>query len=149
MLDGFLARKFHCCTEFGAKLDSISDLCLYLAVFVFLMFNAFQGLRSIIALLLAGLAIQFSHIAFSLAKHGSFPAYHTTFSRVCAYFIFFGINIFWLTRTTIVLPCLALAWMLCSIEGIVITSILQHPLSNLKGISTALAANRQREAGQR
>jgi len=36
MLDGFIARRFNCCTRFGATLDSVADLILYAAVGLFL-----------------------------------------------------------------------------------------------------------------
>jgi phosphatidylglycerophosphate synthase len=36
LFDGYVARRFGWCTEFGARLDSVSDLSIYGATAVFL-----------------------------------------------------------------------------------------------------------------
>jgi phosphatidylglycerophosphate synthase len=141
MLDGFVARRFHWCTEFGAKFDSISDLSLYAAVGLFLWNNAPQQLERVQTLLLIGALIQIFHLALAMFKHRQFPSYHTTLSRACAYFIFFGIVGFWSTGSSFVFPLLVISWTMCSIEGIIITLILRKPAINLKGIRSAIQIN--------
>jgi phosphatidylglycerophosphate synthase len=141
MLDGFVARRFDWCTEFGAKFDSMSDLLLYSAVALFLWNNAPQHLERVQTLLLAGALIQIFHLALALLKHRQFPSYHTMLSRACAYFIFFGIVGFWSTGSSFVFPLLVVSWTMCSIEGIIITLILRKPAINLKGIRSAIAIN--------
>ncbi len=142
MLDGFIARRFQWCTEFGAKLDSISDFALYISVLLFLNINAGTSIKAVALWLFAGLIIQLIHIIYSKIKNGCYPAYHTTFARICAYFIFFGVVGFWTYHATLALPSMAVCWILCSIEGIIITSILQAPHSNLDGIWSAIQLTR-------
>ncbi len=141
MLDGFIARRFNWCTEFGAKFDSISDLSLYAAVGFFLWNNAPQHLQHVQTLLLIGALIQIFHLALAICKHRQFPSCHTTLSRACAYFIFFGIVGFCSTGSSFVFPLLVISWTMCSIEGIVITLILRKPAINLKGIRSAIRIN--------
>jgi phosphatidylglycerophosphate synthase len=139
MLDGFIARRFNWCTEFGAKLDSVSDLLLYIAVLIFLWLNCTADLSKCVPMVAVGAVIQCFHCLFSYFKLGQYPAYHTTFSRVCAYAIFFGVIAFWQSRLTGILSFLFLAWIASTCEGIVITKILKKPASNLAGIAAALS----------
>jgi len=138
MLDGFIARRFNWCTEFGAKLDSISDLILYLSVILFLALNATAEVSSCLFLLIMGAAVQAFHISFALVKFRQFPAYHSTFSRLCAYIIFFGVIGFWLTRNADILKWLAVLWCLCSCEGLIISRLLKRAENNIDGIGSAL-----------
>jgi CDP-diacylglycerol--glycerol-3-phosphate 3-phosphatidyltransferase len=142
MLDGFIARRFNWCTEFGATLDSVSDLCLYIAVVTFFTLNAATDFSKGFPFLILGAAVQAAHILYAYLRFKQFPAYHTTFSRVCAYAMFFGAIIFWQTRATWILPVLGVFWTLCSIEGIAITGLLKQPAKNLDGLHVVLSGRR-------
>jgi len=143
MLDGFIARRFNWCTEFGAKLDSVSDLMLYVAGAIFLTCKTNEYVRVSETFILLGLAVQIIHLALSYWKLKQFPAYHTTFCRICAYAIFFSVIAFWLHKSTYVLPAIAMLWVVCSLEGIAITMILNKPASDIAGIRAALFLGRQ------
>jgi phosphatidylglycerophosphate synthase len=138
VLDGFVARKFDWCTELGARLDSISDLALYLSTLFFLECN-FQSALSKCQLLLAlGLVVQLFHLCVSFKRFGQFPAYHTDCARFCAYLVFFGVLLFVKTLAPQIIAILTGAWIACSIEGLIITAVLKRQAANLKGISEAL-----------
>lgn len=137
MLDGFIARRFNWCTEFGAKLDSISDLALYAGVAIFLSINARSELAQSFWIFLLGCVIQLIHWLFSLSRFGQFPAYHSTFSRFVAYCMFFGLIAFWQTRAPLIIDVLAVAWIATSIEGIAITQLLKRPRINVSSIRSA------------
>jgi CDP-diacylglycerol--glycerol-3-phosphate 3-phosphatidyltransferase len=96
MLDGYVARKFNWCTQFGAHLDSISDLLIYIAVLIFLAINQPIEMAQCRWFLTAGAAIQILHLLLAIKKLGTFPSYHTDFSRFSAYVIYIGIITFWL-----------------------------------------------------
>ena len=140
LLDGIIARRFNLCTEFGARLDSIADLTLYIAVLIVLSFNLGPELEKCIWLMISGAFMQACHLSFSMFRFGKFPAYHTTYARVCAYLMFAGVIAFWLTKSSQIMALLAIIWMSCSLEGIVITLVLRQPLSNLRGVGAALSA---------
>lgn len=138
MLDGFIARRFNWCTEFGAQLDTISDLILYGAVFLFFLFNMAEEMRQCMPLLITGGAVQLLHWRICILRHGEFPSYHSTFSRVCAYSMFFGTIAFWFTHITYILGSMLIAWTCCSAEGIAITLLLKEPKQNVSGIHAAM-----------
>ncbi|MCA9800577.1 MAG: CDP-alcohol phosphatidyltransferase family protein [Cyanobacteria bacterium HKST-UBA02] len=143
MLDGFIARRFNWCTDFGATLDSISDLALYLCVILFLAVSTPQAVFKCGAFVLVGGVVQVLHWAFCSAKLGGFPAYHTDFSRLCAYLIFGSVISFWLGRSDMILPAIACLWIACSVEGIIITAILSKRTSDVPGIFAALRQTRE------
>lgn len=143
MLDGYIARRFEWCTEFGANLDSISDLCLYLSVVLFFSIYAKSSVCHAIAYIAIGLLTQAAHLTFAFRKHGEFPAYHSDYSRICAYICGIGTVAFWTLHLSEILPCLAIIWTSCSIEGLVITKILKRPVTNVANIPVAMKMYRQ------
>ncbi|MDX2104989.1 MAG: CDP-alcohol phosphatidyltransferase family protein [Candidatus Melainabacteria bacterium] len=141
MLDGFIARKFDLCTDFGATLDSVSDMTLYAAVFVCFANFTPQAMSACSGVFAIGLIIQILHWVYSVRKHGCFPAYHSTLSRVVAYAMFFACLYFWTTKSALVLAAMLSFWILCSIEGMLITHVLTGPRSNVSSIPKALRLN--------
>lgn len=138
MLDGFVARRFKWCTEFGARLDSLSDLALYLSTLLFLECNFQYILSKCQGLLALGLAMQILHLYISYKRFNQFPAYHTDFARLCAYLAFFGILLFVKTKVPQIIAVLCGVWIASSLEGLAITCVLKRKAANLKGIGEAL-----------
>lgn len=143
LLDGYIARRFNCCTEFGARLDSISDLSIYSATIYFLWVHAKEGLLSNAGLLVLSIFLQAVHIGFAIFKHGHYPSYHTNFSRFIAYVLFFGVLTFWFTRESIVNEVLIGCWIATIVEGITITCILNRSANDLADIRAAVRANQK------
>lgn len=138
MLDGFIARRFNWCTDFGARLDSISDLTLYISVFFFLCLNCGSDVGKCVPVLILGAFAQVLHLILSYRKFQQFPAYHSTFTRCMAYLMFFGLIAYWNTRNATILPALSLLWVLCSVEGMIITAILKQATINVSSVLAAL-----------
>ncbi len=138
MLDGFVARRFNWCTEFGARLDSFSDLALYLSTLFFLECNFQTVLSKCQLLLVLGLSVQLFHLYVSFKRFGQFPAYHTDCASFCAYLVFFGVLLFVRTQAPQIIAILTGAWIACSIEGVIITVVLRRQAANLRGIREAL-----------
>ena len=145
LLDGIVARKLNVCSEFGSKLDSISDMALYVATLLFLCTHASSYLRPCAPFALVGFATQAFHIGYAYVKLGAYPAYHSKLSRLMAYAIFFSVGGFWIWKTAALLPFIAIIWTTCSLEGIAITSILRRAMTNVSGIGNALEVTRTRE----
>lgn len=139
MLDGFVARHFNWCTEFGARLDSVSDLIFYISVVLFLAMHSTTYLAPSYPLLTIGFAVQLFHWALAQKRHGAYPAYHSTFSRMCAYAMFFTMLAFWILKLPFLLSAMLVAWIACSCEGIAITMILKRCITNVSSIRTAFA----------
>lgn len=138
MLDGYVARRFGWCTKFGATLDSISDLALYFSASVYFAYTAPEALMKSFLPICVGAIIQALHIGFALKKFGRFPAYHTNFSRLSAYAIFFLVLSFLLFHVSDSFSFISVIWTTCSLEGIWITAILKRPASDLSGITDAI-----------
>lgn len=143
MLDGYIARRFNWCTAFGAHLDSISDMTLYAAVFTCFLAYRPEAMTACAPIFVSGVIIQVSHWAYSVWKHKQFPSYHSTLSRVVAYAMFFACLYFWTTKSAIVLAAMLVLWIVCSLEGIVISYVLNSPRSNVSGIRLAVALSKQ------
>lgn len=140
MLDGYIARRFQWCTKFGANLDSISDLTLYIAAATFLLTQTGQTLAPCHGFILAGGIAQSLHLYFALRRFHQFPAYHTNYSRLSAYIIFFCVLAFWNYRNSQLISLVAMIWTSCSIEGMIITALLKRARQNLAGIHEATPA---------
>jgi phosphatidylglycerophosphate synthase len=139
MLDGWTARRFNWCTDFGARLDSVSDLLLYLSVVAFFSIYCAVDMCRCAGFFALGGLIQLAHWYFSVRKLGGFPAYHSGFSRGCAYFLFFCVIAYWRLRWGNLIPSMVLVWCACSIEGIVITSLLRSRCVDVSSIKSALS----------
>lgn len=145
MLDGFIARRFNLCTEFGAKLDSISDLSLYVSAITYLFYTAPQALQQVSPVIWLGAFTQVFHLAYSYWRFRTFPSYHSDFTRFAAYLIFFLLLLFLKTTAAFLLGTISVIWFLCSLEGIAISVILRESASDLKGINEALAIRAKSE----
>lgn len=145
MLDGYLARRFNWCTEFGARLDSISDLSLYIAGATFLLSYFGRQLSPVWYLIELGALLQVFHLVFSYFRLGEFPAYHTNFSRVCAYLIFLLVIAFWQNtqHPAFFIGVVACLWSACSLEGLVISCLLKSARSNISGVFFLLKQHKQ------
>ena len=143
MLDGYIARRFNWCTDFGATLDSVSDMTLYAAVFTCFLAYRPEAMTACAPIFLTGVIIQVSHWAYSVWKHKQFPAYHSTLSRVVAYAMFFACLYFWTTKSPIVLAAMLIFWIVCSLEGMIITFVLNSPRSNISSIRLAMTLSKQ------
>lgn len=138
MLDGFIARKFSWCTDFGATLDSVSDMTLYAAVFTCFLAYRPEAMTACAPIFVTGIIIQVLHWAYSVWKHKQFPAYHSTLSRVVAYAMFFACLYFWITKSPTVLGAMLIFWIVCSLEGMIITYVLNTPRTNVSSIPKAV-----------
>lgn len=143
MLDGYIARRFKWCTVFGANLDSISDLTLYIAASTFLLTTCGPLLSPCLPLIYLGAIVQTFHLGYSFMRFGTFPAYHSDFSRLSAYIIFFLVIAFINMHVSGLISAVALIWTFCSLEGVAITTLLKQARQNVPGIHACLASQAQ------
>jgi cardiolipin synthase (CMP-forming) len=135
ILDGYIARKFKMCTEFGARLDSLADIGTFLlSISGFLVFEkTFVYNHAIAFLMLFGL--YFTAQVFSLIKFKrttSFHLYSNKFSGyvqgifIFTFFVFGYCN--WYFYFMITVGCLA------ELEVLVLVLTLPKIISNAKSI---------------
>ncbi|RTL46129.1 MAG: CDP-alcohol phosphatidyltransferase family protein [Candidatus Melainabacteria bacterium] len=147
MLDGAIARRFNWCSQFGARLDSISDLALYMAVTLAICVSRGYAISENCLLVLVGFALQIHHIWYCWSKFRTFPAYHSDLARLSAYGIFFLVVFFWCFGNTLFITVSLALWVLCSVEGVLITQRLQESRENVPGLWAIQSANSESKIG--
>jgi len=88
-LDGFIARKTNCVTEFGSQLDSIADFIFY-AVMIFKSPFVLTGDLSVIIWCIIGFAVLVRIIsyAYSFFKYRRFVPLHTYLNKITGFSVF-------------------------------------------------------------
>lgn len=135
-IDGYLARKYHVSSNFGARLDSIADDLSILAatVAVFIFFPGFiqQQLAPIIALL----ALYVIQLTISLIKYRKISTFHTYAAKVAALLQgAFLIPFFFMKQPIIPLfYAVIVATMIDLIEETILVLLLPKNQSDVKGL---------------
>lgn len=113
VLDGFIARRLHITSEFGAKLDSLADMLFY-TVMLSVMFPALWELLpvGIWYLLGAVLAVRLTSYAVAAIKFHRFASNHTWLNKITGAVVF-------AIPFVLLLPCdIPLCWAICITGGV-------------------------------
>ena len=113
VLDGFIARSLKATSEFGSKLDSISDMLFY-AVMLIVMFPALWELLPIGIWYLLGAILIIRIVSYTTAavKYRRFSSTHTWLNKLTGAVVF-------AIPFVLLLPCsIPLCWVICIIGGI-------------------------------
>lgn len=89
VLDGFIARRFHCTSELGAVLDSVADLCFY-AMMILRLFPILWEIMDRWIWLFGLSAVAVRLIAYSVAawKYKRFSSIHTYMNKATGLTVF-------------------------------------------------------------
>ncbi|MBR4910813.1 MAG: CDP-alcohol phosphatidyltransferase family protein [Clostridia bacterium] len=88
-LDGFVSRKLNATSEFGAKLDSIADLCFYTVSLVKLLPVLIAKLPWFIWIIVAAiLVLRIISYVIAAVKFHRFAAHHTLLNKITGIFVF-------------------------------------------------------------
>jgi CDP-diacylglycerol--glycerol-3-phosphate 3-phosphatidyltransferase len=137
-VDGFIARRFHQVTPWGARLDSLADLMMYVTVPILAIFLWPEIIRREAPLVIAVFLSCVLPVVLGYIKFGRLPAYHTVGAKVSAVLmgasalVLLGWDIVWPFRTAA--PLLFLA----AFEEIVITAILPRWRPNVPSVWHAI-----------
>ena len=89
VLDGWIARKTHTSSEFGARLDSIADIVFYGVTAVKIMPALWNVLTPLIWLMIAIVAlIRIISYTVALIKYRRFASLHTYMNKLTGFLIF-------------------------------------------------------------
>ena len=115
ILDGYIARKTKTESNFGAKLDTISDL-LFCIVMLIIMFDIF--LKDIICMvfIIIILLIRILSIIIVLKKYNKFAILHTYTNKLTGLLVFFIPYFIYLDGTNIVIYIIGVIALISSIE---------------------------------
>lgn len=119
ILDGYIARKTKTESNFGAKLDSISDLLFFVVMFI-IMFDIF--LKDIICMvfIIIILLIRILSIIIVLKKYNKFAILHTYINKLTGLILFFIPFFIYLDGANIVMYIIGVIALLSSIEELAI-----------------------------
>ena len=113
VLDGFIARRLHITSEFGAKLDSVADLLFY-SVMLIVMFPALWELLPVGIWYLLGfvLAVRLTSYVVAAFKFRRFASNHTWLNKLTGAVVF-------AIPFVLMLPCgVPLCWVICITGGL-------------------------------
>ncbi|HVN87852.1 MAG TPA: CDP-alcohol phosphatidyltransferase family protein [Candidatus Binatia bacterium] len=142
LVDGWLARRLHQNSAWGAKLDSWADLALYgmlpLAVWWLWPDLVQQEARYVTAAL-----VSFTlPIVIGLAKFGRLTSYHTWGAKASSVLIGFGLLLLFVWRTPWLFRIAVVVLALAEMEEIAITWSLPHWRADVPSIRHALQLRR-------
>ena len=133
-LDGFIARTFNLQTELGAKLDSLADFSVYMAIPVCAWLLWPEVIRQEMIFVIAVVLSIVLPVLIGVIKFGRYPSYHTWLTKLAAasmatasILLFLG-GPSWVFRLAVIL-CVCAA-----LEEIIITFLLSEPRSNVRGL---------------
>ena len=89
ILDGFIARKMNLTSEFGAKLDSVSDLLFYGIMLIKIMPQLLKRVSLAIWIVVGIiLIIRLSAYILAMVKYGCFSSLHTILNKLTGFAVF-------------------------------------------------------------
>lgn len=132
--DGYIARKYDCCSDLGADLDSYADILYYLGSAVFIYVFAQEVLMNSIWFLLFTLIMFVLEIVISWMKFKKPLFLHTLLSKFSGFMVFLTVIVLtfnplqWLLVTTILLYGISF------IENIIVFFVHGEVSPNFKGL---------------
>lgn len=133
MIDGFLARKLHQESEFGAKLDSISDVIFAVGITVFVAINIeiSQWLGGIVLVIAM---IRFASYGIGFFKYHEFTALHTLANKLAGIVLFATPILYWLSGLVLTGIIVCIVAMASACEELIIIIKSKELNRNCKGI---------------
>lgn len=133
-LDGFIARKTGTCSNLGARLDSIADFFLFLAVIVYLAMELGGRIREFLPFLAVIFFIRILNLLIAAIKYHSFVILHTIGNKITGLLVFFLPVVFTLLSDRSVLYVVCSIAVLSAIEEGIIHLTSKKPELNRKSI---------------
>lgn len=119
ILDGYIARKTKTESNFGAKLDTISDLLFFIVMFI-IMFDIFLKDIICMAFIIIILLIRILSIIIVLKKYNKFAILHTYINKLTGLLLFFIPFFIYLDSANIVMYIIGVIALFSSIEELAI-----------------------------
>jgi cardiolipin synthase len=135
ILDGFIARRFNLQTEFGARLDALADIGMYILAFLgILIFKANELEPYIFSLILFFTVFVIPKII-AWIRFNRVPSLHLFSSKIGGYIqgLFF-LSLFVFGFSQIFYYIMIISGILSFIEQIIIVLIVKDMKSNMKGV---------------
>lgn len=119
ILDGYIARKTRTESNFGAKLDTISDLLFFIITFI-IMFDILLKDIIFIVFIIIILLIRIISIIIVLKKYNKFAILHTYTNKITGLLLFFIPYFIYLNNANIIVYIIGVIALISSIEELII-----------------------------
>ena len=119
ILDGYIARKTKTESNFGAKLDTISDLLFFIVMFIIMFDIFFKDIICMVFIIII-LLIRILSIIIVLKKYNKFAILHTYTNKLTGLILFFIPFFIYLDDANIVMYIIGVIALLSSIEELAI-----------------------------
>ena len=134
VLDGFIARTFNQQTELGAKLDSLADFSVYMAIPICAWLLWPEVIRQEMFFVIAVVSSIFFPVLIGIIKFGKYPSYHTWLTKLAAASMAISSILLFLGGPGWVFRLAAVLCVCAALEEIIITFLLPEPRSNVQGL---------------
>ena len=135
ILDGFIARRFNLQTEFGARLDALADIGMYILAFSGVVIFKANELEPYIFSLLFFFSVFILPKIISWIKFKRFPSLHLISSKIGGYLQgFFFLSMFTIGFSSVFYYIMIICGILSFMEQIIIVLIVKEMKSNMKGL---------------
>jgi phosphatidylglycerophosphate synthase len=91
VLDGYLARRWNCQSEFGSRLDSLGDWMMGLAITAYLLIWQMHLINSFMGLIIAIIGVRVISLMISYLKNHKVYSIHTLLNKATGFIVFIGI----------------------------------------------------------
>jgi len=134
VLDGFIARTFGLQTKLGAKLDSLADFAVYMAIPICAWLLWPDVIRREIFYVIAIVCSIIFPVVIGLIKFGNYPSYHTWLTKFAAGSMAIASILLFLGGPAWAFRLAAILCVIAALEEIIITFLLPEPRSNVRGL---------------
>ncbi|MEA4860014.1 MAG: CDP-alcohol phosphatidyltransferase family protein [Sphaerochaeta sp.] len=134
VLDGYLARKFHCESNLGARLDSLGDLVYYSALTLYVIRFQMPLIQPYLGGIFAIFVIKTLTLLVSKLRNGRVYSLHTYGNKLTGVMVVVSICLILLTGTGLFVALLVIVGILSALEELLIMSIFKEPDTNTRSI---------------
>lgn len=135
ILDGFIARRFKCESDFGAKLDSIGDFVFYI-ILVFLFLKLYLPILKAdhVIVLTEIVFLRFFNLFITKLKYKKVVFIHTIANKVSGVIVYFIPLIFLFIQNNFVIWIILIVVLIAALEELLITVKYSVPNLNTRSI---------------
>ncbi len=133
-LDGYLARKWHECSDIGSKLDSIGDYVTYMSVPLATWWLWPEIIKAEWPYITAAILLFLVPGIIARIKFGQMIAYHTWLTKITAVFFSVGLLMLLVAESNLLFHISIGFLVLEALENLAITALLKVPGTNLHSL---------------
>lgn len=142
VLDGFLARKLHCESDLGARLDSLGDLLYYSALAFYMIRYQMPLIQTYIGGIITIFVIKTLSLVVSKLRNGRIYSLHTYGNKLTGVLVVVSVCLILLTDTGLFVSILVIVGILSATEELLIMCLFKEPDVNIRSIFQRKNADR-------